>query len=375
MIKYRSDEQCLVKKHIFEALETNKSKLIYVYGTTGLGKTMTMRAAIVDVMSDHDYAQFIYGGKIVWIDFLNAFGLEEKKEADLFVCLEHELGAKKRKRDDSDYDRDDHHHSTPMESFFERFTFSGASPEMLVLVFDEMDTARVKENLDFCLGLVKSPKCKIVIVCVANRLDLAIGDGIVSIEFKPYTAEQLFSIVGAAEQALSRPVPVSEEHVKMVCRSVSKYGGDCRRALSLVTALAENQSSMKTLTDVVEFIKIHQFPNDTVRNIAALPFHHKLILCAAIRSGKSPLEIRMLRDLYRNACSDTGVLHCDSTFIQMTDLLTHYQLITITPARMEKKRKRGRPDKDLVRVAVGVETVKSALSKETVFSWLFKVLK
>ncbi|NIM44404.1 MAG: AAA family ATPase [Nitrososphaeria archaeon] len=187
---------------------------------------------------------------------------------------------------------------------FERFklkVFSDRYPVLVIL--DEVDALVSRYGDDLLYGLTRmndeTEKANVMIIGISNDvqfkeyLDPRVLSSLSEEEvvFKPYTPEELESILWDRVSTGFRDGTISREAVTLCAAISGAEHGDARKALDLLRVageLAENEGSEEVSIRHVNAARERIEQNRVVEVIRSLPLHSKLVLTAVIESLPSP---------------------------------------------------------------------------------------
>ncbi len=103
--------------------------------------------------------------------------------------------------------------------------------------------------------------------------------------FQPYTADELYNILLQRARLGLRPGSWEDAALRRIAAKVAREGGDARRAIDLLrmaAILAEKDRSGRLTEDHVSQAEIRVDESEVQVAIRTLPFHHLLVLKAAV---------------------------------------------------------------------------------------------
>lgn len=324
---------------LHDVLAGDGLKSVYVSGTPGIGKTVTVGRVMRDCVER---------GIIQLAIVLNCTGLGNP--IDFYAALGDRLGVGRTRED-------------VLESA------TNGMGGLRVLVLDEIDFLSQK-TLYEVYDLPAFPQSFVAVVGIANRLDLplktlphlrATNRAPAVIPFKPYTAKDLTTIVQArlshaCSDACAALTPVA---ISLAAKKVASLSGDARRMLDVcreaVLSLEENPDA-NAIVVISSILSRGSRVSAAVETIRTLPVQHQLALCcianaekrlvAAAKAGHAftaqtakRITIGGLYDSFRAMCRKTS-LPCIGVS-DFTDTLEHlsssHTLVQISAVKTKTK--------------------------------------
>ncbi|KNC53786.1 uncharacterized protein AMSG_12266 [Thecamonas trahens ATCC 50062] len=251
------------------------------------------------------------------------------------------------------------------ESVCEASFAKGDSALSFIIVLDEMDQLGSNGNaILYQMFEWAGGAGSLVLFGVANALDLTdrmlpqlrrLGKPPATLEFRPYTAGQLESILEARLATVesssgSQGKIFQAKALRLLARRVQNHTGDVRMALNLCRgvldaliasrspALNEPAAAFRGLSIGAMSKHIRATLGSKQGSaIANLTLHQKVLLlagaCHVARSGKSYLTYVQLENAYRRLCTDIAHFSdfaTGSAFFELTDSLQTLSLVSIS---------------------------------------------
>lgn len=244
-------------------------KSVYVSGTPGIGKTVTVGRVM---------RECVERGVIASAVVLNCTGLGNP--LDFYAALGDRLGVGRS-------------HEDVVESAVDE------RAGLRVLVLDEIDFLTQKTLYEL-YDLPGLPQSSLAVVGIANRLDLPLktlphlrstNRAPTVIPFKPYTGKDLTEIVQArlahaCPDSCSLLTPVA---ISLAAKKIASLSGDARRMLDVcreaVLALEENPEA-NAIGLISSILSRGSRASAAVETIRTLPVQHQLALCCIANAEK-----------------------------------------------------------------------------------------
>eukprot|EP01132_Coremiostelium_polycephalum_P001182 gene1182-1494_t len=273
--------------------ESKKGSSMYICGTPGTGKSLSVNAIFDEIPSK----------KCIKV-YINCTVFKEPKEiyAQIYKSIKRVKNTSKKepeliKEIESmlfDYDRDDD------------------DSKMVLLVLDEVDLL-INRNSEILYKIFgwpsQSESSRLILMCIANALDLVhrfiprlgnTGREPEFLQFKPYTTEQIQFIIQQRISSCTDLELVDPEGIEMCARQVSTKNGDIRKAFDVFRVVINSklleckknnidslpeEGYLITVDDILEALQM-LFENKIVEIISNLPFHSKIVVLSAVLSNK-----------------------------------------------------------------------------------------
>ncbi len=320
-----------------------KTSNLFIYGTTGTGKTISIQHVSNELMKR------TRENKILRIEYLNC---KLKKVADteyrILAELIKKLGGSVPPT------------GLPTDQVYLKFLeiLEKSKEKLLILVLDEIDQAVKKISDEFLYNLTRLnselTNIQIVIVGISNDLrfldmiDQRVRSSLSEEEliFPPYNALQLQDILRKRAVEAFKPNVVSEGVIAKCAAFAAREHGDARRALDLLRVageIAERNSCFK-----IEISHIDQ-ANDKIERdkildiIEAEPRQFQLVLYSMFKLSEKTKENLYTGDVYscyRDLCKQVGIE--ELTQRRVSDILAEFDMLGLINARVISKGRQGR---------------------------------
>jgi len=270
----REAEHSKIRTFIERQIAAEQGSSFYLCGSPGTGKSATMRAIS---------GWFAQQRRLIWIN-----GMSISNPSAIYQVLHAELLGS---------DADDGTKLSPMEAknALERYLLDTRNA-MVLLVVDEMDgllSSSKQVALYHLFGWAKHPRCRLILVGIANSIDLTerflprLKQRRFEPElliFKPYTKAQLVAIM---EQRLGGDdyELVDAMAITLCAQKVAKMYGDVRKCLELVRKALHSLVGSEKATKVgfmeMKAVLRKSFQSPLVDMIRTLPNQQKTVLVIA----------------------------------------------------------------------------------------------
>ncbi|MEN2496465.1 MAG: AAA ATPase [Marteilia pararefringens] len=199
----RKIEECL--SVLGEKSPSNNNFSIYVYGLPGSGKT-----SLITSLTNK------YKSKLNPV-FINCSNVRGSIFKEISKILKVNIT-----------------HSDEYRSLVKHLSSKRGLPVLLIL--DEIDSLKHKDDLNLCCELPGMTYCKIGVISISNNLALSnyiTNRDLITISFPPYTFQQIFHILQTRVQQFE---VFSSQAIQICARKIAKSGGDIRKACSILEA-------------------------------------------------------------------------------------------------------------------------------------------
>ena len=303
----REEERSFVVSSVMSMLTEGRSGALYLSGLPGTGKTALMSAVRHDLThrSGVPKHRFVHVNCMQLSSARHVFGRIFEDDVE----------------DDDGLDED---------AVERRLRNPVSRDAPVILVLDEMDSLVTRDNdviyrlFDLCrpVSSAPSPTCRIVIIGIANSLDL-ISRRLprlavhacrpVQVSVRAYTQEQLHRILQHRQAGLPRPL-VESSALELCARKVASKHGDARKALDVIfQALAEAEArggSSSGDAPPLSIAAVHatlmaNYASERARQLATLPLMAKRVLCALFAMTKrTKIALDDIRNVYAGQWRD-----------------------------------------------------------------------
>ncbi|KAL1459636.1 hypothetical protein WDU94_011600 [Cyamophila willieti] len=272
-----------IYRFLLSKLSQSTTGCMYISGVPGTGKTATVHAVMRKLTQE-------MGNKFVYVE-MNALSIPEPKRAyskiaELLLNL----------------DAPPEQAKASLERHFTR------PHAPCVLLIDELDyLCNKRQDVIYnILELLNKPKSKLIILCIANTMDLpertlkgkvSSRMGLTRLMFRPYDHHQLQEIV---QNRLNNNKCFHADAVQLVARKVAAVSGDARRALDICKRATQNVKEGEIITPFhIQQTLQSIFTSKSVRVLTALGEVHRILLRAirdeTLRTG---VEETILHSVY-----------------------------------------------------------------------------
>lgn len=361
----REDEMASIRGSLTRLTSPDEpSGSLYLCGLPGTGKTLVVSRIVNEIASPFpSSADTDTGDKNtvhrVWVNCAN---LSRPKELFAHIAAELHLDIPR----------------GPTAALEAVRVFAATEGGKVIVVLDELDflTSRDQTVLYAAFELSKNPSSRIVLVGIANALDLptrllpwlrAGGCLPETLSFAPYDSSALASIV---RQRLAGSDALSTSAVLLAAKKVASGSGDARLVLDVVREAASQSAagggSLAGVAAVSRLAATRGGTSAAAKTVNGLPVVQQLALCAAANAasavGKKRATLGGLHAGFTRLCARARI--APLPFADFADVcsnaLAHHGLLDVpaTGPRRGAKTQRGRQ----VRLRVAVEDVKAGVA-------------
>jgi archaeal cell division control protein 6 len=247
----------------------------------------------------------------------------------------------------------------------------------VVVVLDEVDALHVGggdqvlyEWFDMSLGAARLPQLRLV--CISNELDLTArlrrleqrNTLPLSLQFQPYSADELSEIVGERIKRLAAAGVFDARAIRLATSRVANESGDARKVLDLCAqALERVTGGTVGLRDMIAvWNESTRCANDNAQRIDDLPLHCQLLVCATFSatssSSKSSRRVTMsdIQSAYKSMCRRNAL--SPTTFHSLWDRLVAVGLVS-------SKRSTQRGQQDLPSISIALQDLQQSQAMST----------
>lgn len=341
-IPHREDKIKQIAKIIAPALRGQRVSNIFIYGTVGTGKTVSVKYATSELGKldcPHEKVKTIY----INCKMKNVSDTEYRLLAELSRCLGREVPATGLPTD--------HIYRT----FFEELDTKDRS---VILILDEIDALvkKIGDGILYNLTRINQDlnKAKLSIIGISNdisfteALDPRVKSSLSEEEiiFPPYNATQLKDILNQrAGEAFSRGVLAHGVISKCAALAAQEHG-DARRALDLLRIageIVERGGGFKITTEHVDMAESKLDLDRTVEVVRAQPKQSQAVLSGIIKLSEDKHEKIQTGDvfsIYERICLENGLKVL--TQRRVSDLIGELDMLGIINVRVISRGRYGR---------------------------------
>ncbi|GAU98155.1 hypothetical protein RvY_09335 [Ramazzottius varieornatus] len=351
----RDDEIATIRRFVETHYKDELPGSLYISGKPGTGKT----ACVNDVLAG-------YAGEKYYV---NCMGIEDPKT--IYSQLVADITGQSRNQLPQTPSRH--------KLFAVRLEkmLCGNYTDMKLIVLDEIDQLRMTTNLEILHQVFLWPTLKnsrVILIGISNLLDFTNqlisklrfprGFEPESLEFKPYSADQLNKILDKKLEKISIDEGCSFDKVatKLCAMKTAASSGDIRMAFSICRRGARSAAKQKNETEnsteneplkelggkrkdfevkishIHSVLTEHAAANDTGK----LPLQQRLIVCCVLvmLRSKKPINIGSLADKYADICPSQGLPGLSpADIVDLCDILSSLGVLHVKREKLVRQSK------------------------------------
>ncbi|KAH3900010.1 related to Origin recognition complex subunit 1 [Saccharomycodes ludwigii] len=286
LLPARDNEFAQLYLSIYNAIETGVGSSVYISGTPGVGKTLTLREVVKDLLISSDQ------GEIPSFQYIEINGLKLVHPNNSYEVFWNKISGEK---------------LTPSASLESLEYYFNKVPKnkkrTIVVLLDEMDTLVTKKDQDIMYNFFNwptYPNSKLVVIAVGNTMDLperllsnkiSSRLGLTRIPFPGYTHHELMAIIQsrlkglnecfffvnkktgratlatdenqsispAADEYKKVKVVIEDDAIEIIARKIASVSGDARSALKICKRGIEIAEA--------DYLEKHGYDIDTELNV------------------------------------------------------------------------------------------------------------
>ena len=348
-ILHRDEQISTLAKILAPCLRNEKPSNVFIYGTTGTGKSLVTRMILSELNS-------VSNGNVVTI-YLNC---KLKKISDteyrVLSAILRELNYPVPET------------GLPTESLYNKFfELIDSKKQTIIIALDELDALvkKIGDELLYNLTRINSElsNSKVCLIGISN--DLSFVDDLDSrvksslseeeVIFPPYDAMQLRDILWQRVKLALKDGVVSESVVAKCAAIAAQEQGDARRALDLLRVAAELVERDKKTKITEEYIDLadQKLDIDRVTELVKMqPRHTQLILYSIFKvfeKGNTEIFTGDIFDEYQRLCMQNGFRML--TQRRISDLISELDMLGIITTKVISKGRYGRTR--TIRLSIG----------------------
>lgn len=323
---------------LMPALRGDRPSNIFLYGTTGTGKTLVAR---------HVASELEKASPLVRVLFVNC---KMKRVSDTEYRLIAELARMLGGTIPST--------GLPTDEVYRQFfQLLDAKPQSVIIILDEIDALVKNIGDELLYTLTRSAQslkqAKLSLVGISNDLSFRdlLDPRVVSslseeeIVFSPYNALQLQDILTQRGALAFAPNALGEGVLAKCAALAAQQHGDARRALDLLRVAAEVvERDARTRIDLSDIDKAElKLDLDRVVSVVrAQPRQSQAVLAAVLRltEGDKPFQTGDILQVYEQTCAARGLKPL--TQRRVSDLIAELDMLGIITARVISRGRYGR---------------------------------
>lgn len=360
----RSKEIIEIENFVHQHINNHQAGSMYISGAPGTGKTSCLMSVIEN-----------WGKKISYA-FVNCMSVSNP--ADIYASIAREFKIKIKS-------------STTVSSSSKNIVksiekFVVESDSMNLLILDEIDHLDVKgqEVLYYLFQLPQLPKSSLILIGIANALDLT--DRLLPrlhafkyepklLHFQPYSIEQIVQILQDRLSSLQNIQVIKPVALQLCARKIAAVTGDirkaldvCRRAIEVVENKRKNELTLQSTSDdrsnpgspmkgsarlcvdiadisaVLHEVYGSRLQTSENSRIVTMPLQQIILLCTLILMKKhckiQDMTLGKLYDVYKRVCKKRDVSTVTEwEFDGLCKLLETRGFILLKPAKVARMTK------------------------------------
>ena len=342
-IPHREHQVQSIAKILAPALRTEKPSNLFLYGKTGTGKTLTVK--YVTSQMEHMAEQRKLPLKIIYLN------CKLKKIADTEYRLIAQIAR--------DFGKTIPPTGLPTDEVYNIFCQAlESTPQQIIIILDEIDQLVKRAGDEILYNITRLnadlKQSQISLVGISNdllfteQLDPRVKSSLSEEEliFPPYNALQIQNILrDRAKEAFCEGV-IHEGVIEKCAALAAREHGDARRALELLRVAGEiaerhdkkalELSDLDQADEKIEVDRVLDVVKTQPKQFQAVLY----IVLSLAKQQKSPIFTGEVYDIYRNLCSQIGLIPL--TQRRVSDIIAEYDMLGIINAKVISKGRYGR---------------------------------
>ncbi len=348
-ILHRDEQISTLAKILAPCLRNEKPSNVFIYGTTGTGKSLVTRMILSELNSVSD-------GNVVSIYLNCKLRKISDTEYRVLSAILRELNYPVPET------------GLPTESLYNKFfEIIDSRKQIFIIALDELDALvkKIGDELLYNLTRINSELSNSRVCLIGISNDLSFVDDLDSrvksslseeeVIFPPYDAMQLRDILWQRVKLALKDGVVSESVVAKCAAIAAQEQGDARRALDLLRVAAELVERDKKTKITEEYIDLadQKLDIDRVTELVKMqPRHTQLILYSIFKifeKGNTEISTGDIFDEYQRLCMNNGFRML--TQRRISDLISELDMLGIITTKVISKGRYGRTR--VIRLSIG----------------------
>jgi archaeal cell division control protein 6 len=337
---FHRDEQIKeLAKILAPILRKEKASNVFLYGTSGTGKTLTTKYTtqqMIEIAKQKDIPL-----KVIYIN------CKIKKTADTeYRVLSSIL---------KEYGKEIPFTGLPTDDVYSQFyKILNDEEHCLLLILDEIDELIKKTGDDFLYNLtrIELKKTKISVIGISNdlnlidRLDSRVKSSLSEEEivFPPYDAEEIFNILSERAKTAFKENIIEESTILKCAAFSAKNHGDVRKAIDLLRVageLAEREKAEKVFIEHIDKAEEKMEKDKIIDVVERQPLQYQIVLQSILSIWRNKAtSTGEIYSIYENICRKTN--NRPLTQRRVSDIIADFDTQGLIKAEVISKGRYGR---------------------------------
>jgi len=329
-IQHRETEIDIYMRHLSSAMKNIVPGNVFIYGKTGIGKTMVTKVLTAEL--ETAVAKKGFGLKTIYIHCKSA-----PTNVGLLKIINEAL-AIETKEENVKY-------NNSFSAYWRNFIrLARVYKGIIIVVLDEIDALKDPDIIDLFCRVKECDFLENNVCVIGITNDIKFDEGLDPrtqsvlcgrvIVFPPYNANQLRDILTQRALLAFRPGVLSDTVIAVCAAYAAQEHGDARKALELLRisgAIAEEKKNAQVTENHVILAKERMEADKVTELIKTLPIQSKIILASCILMQNNKPQTGRIYNQYKEICIKIEITML--TQRRVTDLLSELSMLGLINAK------------------------------------------